>query len=77
MPSFLKQNDESFLVPGPGKYENVNTFNEKGKLNISRYMNQRTSLINSKEKRFLTDPFNTPGPGVYKTIVNINPDSKC
>lgn len=75
LPQFLKEKDESFLVPGPGNYESLTTFNDKGKLSVSRYKNQRISVINCKEKRFITDPSTSPGPGIYKTVVNINPDS--
>ena len=62
-------------VPGPGSYESVDLTPSNGKFRISKYSNSRLSVI-QKNKRFKDVKPSSPGPTAYRSIDNINKDSR-
>lgn len=62
-------------VPGPGSYESIDMTPANGKFRISKYSNSRLSAI-QKDKRFKDIKPNSPSPNAYRSIDNINKDSR-
>jgi len=61
-------------VPGPGTYEDVLAFKDKGKYTLSTFSNSKASYF-SMGKRFLPNQkhlLHNPGPGAYESIGNVS-----
>ena len=70
-----KKNLSFLQAPGPGTYESVEMTPNNGKFRISKYSNNRLSLM-YRDKRFKESKSKSPAPNVYNSIDNLNKESR-